>query len=90
MQNHADQSAHSIHIVLGDEWETSLKSCGQRIQSIMGDKCEVMRTKSIQSVLGDKWETSLNSVLEVRARFLRVRVKGSLGLKVLWLGRVMV
>ena len=35
----------SIQSLLGDKWETSVKSCGQS-------------TQSIQSLLGDKWETN--------------------------------
>eukprot|EP00435_Cladocopium_sp_Y103_P009875 s4211_g2.t1 len=69
---HANQSAQSIQSLLGDKWETSVKSCtpehsehpeltgrqvGDKWRQV-GDKCEVMRTRSIQSLLGDKWETS--------------------------------
>ena len=34
-----------IQSVAGDNWETSAKSCGQRIQSV-GDKCEIMRAEN--------------------------------------------
>ena len=38
-------STQSIQSLLGDKWETSVKSCGQS-------------TQSMQSLLGDKWETN--------------------------------
>ena len=58
-----------------DKWETSLKSCGQRIQSVVrttmetsggkvGDKCEIMGTRALRvywEPSGGKWETSLKS-----------------------------
>ena len=49
----------------GDRKETSVKSCGQRIQGVVEDKWGTSGThlqnhagQIIQSVLGDKWKTS--------------------------------
>ena len=41
-------STQSIQSLLGDKWETSVKSCGQSGES----------TESIKSLLGDNWETN--------------------------------
>ena len=53
-------------MALGEEvYETSMKSCGQSIQSVVGDscerqvgdKCEIMRTKTLRAS-SVYWETS--------------------------------
>ena len=52
-------------VALGGKLETSVKSCEQRTQSVVGDSCgrhaRNHADNSIQSGLGDKWETSLKS-----------------------------
>ena len=70
------KSCEAEQSVLGDKLETSVKSCGHRTQSVVGDKCEIMRTTASRvtngrqarnhagrecSVVGDNWETSAKS-----------------------------
>ena len=51
-RHHAKRSTVTLQSVLKDKLETSVKSCGQRTQSVVedscarqaGDKCEIMRT----------------------------------------------
>ena len=40
-----------------DKWETNVKSRGQTIQSVVGDKCEIMRARALRASRA-YWETS--------------------------------
>ena len=61
MQYHADQLVQITSV----QWETSLKSCGQRTQSVVGDKWETSskscgprhseHPKRTATQVGDKW-----------------------------------
>ena len=71
VRNHAGQSTQSIQSVVGDRWETSLKSCGQRTQSVVGDNWETSgrqarnhadrSTQRIQSVFCSKTSPKANA-----------------------------